>query len=228
MVYLPALFANGRIVVGTNHGDAFSKLDAHEQENVSSGFVDPNNHKWISENEEFFLKELILIRHAHTGDWFDPGISGLGYSQCDQLADFVRRAFDFQQFKGFTSCCNRTRETAERIFGRLGLGYEVHPNFCDQRNWKLPCNRAADHWNESPYSFLERLHQILEFLPAKCIIVSHCNFIVNMSQMCMGLDADITAAPQWKGRIPHCSVTYVKYNQLVFVGETDFINKLSS
>ena len=72
---IPALFANGKLVVGANHGDAFSKLTEQEQDgNISSGFVDQQSHKFISDEQEIYLKEIILIRHAHTGDYFDPGI----------------------------------------------------------------------------------------------------------------------------------------------------------
>jgi broad specificity phosphatase PhoE len=224
MVNIPALFTNGRIVTGKNHGEAFSKLDATEQNtNVTSGFVDPKTLRFVSDEEEFFLKEVIMIRHAHTGDYFDPGISGLGHSQCERITNFIQRSFNYQEFQGFASCCNRTRETAEFIFRRLGIPYQIHSNFCDQRNWDLPCWRANKDWFETPYLFLERLAKVLESLPEKSIIVSHCNFIVNMAQLCMG-NVDIMTCAQWKGKLPNCSMTYIRYNQPVFIGETDFEN----
>lgn len=224
MVNIPALLANGRVVTGKNHGEAFSKLDTSEQDlSVTSGFIDPKTLKFVSDDEEFFLKELIMIRHAHTGDYFDPGISGLGHSQCEKIVHFLQQNFNLPDFQGFSSCCNRTRETAEFIFHRLNIPFQINPNFCDQRTWDMPCWRASNEWFESPYLFLERLAKVLESLPEKSIIVSHCNFIVNMAQLCMG-NVDIMTCEKWKGKLPHCSVTYIRYNQTVFIGETDFEN----
>jgi len=224
MQYVPALFANGKVVTGTNHGDAFSKLDVQEQDgSITSGFIDPNSNKFFSDNQEIYLKEIILLRHAHVDDYFDPGISGLGHSQCDKVANFLYHNFPIKEFIGFSSCCNRTRETAQFIFGRLQVPFQTNPDFCEPKNWDLPCCKAADQWYESNYAFLERLKRILEYLPPKSIIVSHRNFIVNLAQQCVG-QQDIMTLPQWKGKIPHCSLTYVKYNGLAFIGETDVEN----
>ena len=83
----PALFANGKVVTGNNHGDAFSKLNVLEQEgSITSGFIDSDLNKFVSDDQEIYLKEILLLRHAHVDDYFDPGISGLGYSQ--SLAPF--------------------------------------------------------------------------------------------------------------------------------------------
>ena len=224
MKRIPALLTNGKLVIGSNHGDAFSKLSAQEQDgNISSGFVDPNSHKFVMDDQEIYLKEIILIRHAHTGDYFDPGISGLGHSQCEKVANFISQHFDSQQFQGFTSCCNRTRETAQFIFSRLNINYTAGPDFCEPKNWDLPCNKSTDSWYESNYAFMERLQCILAYLPEKSIIVSHCNFIVNMAQLCIG-STDITTCPQWHGKIPHCSLTYLLYNRPMFIGEVDMDN----
>jgi hypothetical protein len=118
MKYIAALYADGKVVTGNHHGDAFRKLSLEEQEGqITSGFLDPITGKFISDEGEFFAKNLILIRHAHACDYFDPGISGLGYSQCERMVNFLRDTFDLHDYQGFASCCNRTRETAEFIFG---------------------------------------------------------------------------------------------------------------
>ena len=219
MKYIAALYANGKVVTGGHHGDAFTKLTLEDQQGeITSGFIDSETGKFISDEIEFYAKNIILIRHAHACDYFDPGISGLGYSQCERVVHFLRETQNVQEYQGFASCCNRTRETAEFIFGRLGIHYEVRPDFCDQRNWDLPCWRAASQWFESPYSFVERLRYILNTLPANSIIISHCNFVANMAQLASNTE-DITELPEWSGSIPHCSVTCVINNKLLCIGK---------
>ena len=220
MQYIAALYANGKVVTGGHHGEAFCKLTLDEQEGeITSGFVDPDTGKFVSDDIEFYAKNLILIRHAHACDYFDPGLSGLGYSQCEKVVNFLRDTQNLQSYMGFASCCNRTRETAEFIFGRLGIHCEIRSDFCDQRNWDLPCWRAANQWFESPYSFIERLKYILHTLPQNSIIISHCNFVANMAQLASGVE-DITEVPEWKNSIPHCSVTCIMNHRIDCIGKT--------
>ena len=219
MKYIAALYADGKVVTGCHHGDAFQKLSLAEQDSqITSGFLDPATGRFFTSEIAFFAKNLILIRHAHANDYFDPGISDLGRSQCNKVVQFLKESFDLSEYQGFASCCNRTRETAEHIFGSLGVSYQIRPDFCDHRNWHLPCWRA-DRWHETPYDFIERLRIILEQLPSHAIIISHCNFVANMAQLAAGID-DITIIPEWQNGIPHCSITCINNHKMMYVGKS--------
>jgi broad specificity phosphatase PhoE len=219
MCYVAALYLNGKVVTGHNHGDAFNKLSPDDQEkDLQSGFLDPRTGKFILEdNSQFYLKRILLIRHAQPSDEFpDPGISEIGHMQCKRVANFIMARFNLSQFKVFSSPVRRCRETMESIFENIRIEKCIDPCYLSRVE------------NESTVDFVKRIQHVLEILPERSIIVTHCDFIVNISQISLtssdpALFCQIHCEDcRWGCRISCGSVTYLKHNRPIFVGVTDF------
>lgn len=78
--YIAALYSNGRVVTGCNHGDAFSKLSCSEQDgSVESGFYEPETGRFFTEEYDFYLKQIFLIRHGEaTGQRLPANLTPVG------------------------------------------------------------------------------------------------------------------------------------------------------
>ena len=155
MSYVAAIYTGKKIVVGSHHGEAFSKLSSDEQNrNLKSGFFDPENGFFICDEQSFYLKQLILIRHASiTKSKYDTGLSSFGLEQCYQATDFLIDHFDLTDFIGFYSPCRRCKETASAITIKTSFSL---------------CELVKDKQeNETTRQFLLRLQEALKFLPKK-------------------------------------------------------------
>jgi broad specificity phosphatase PhoE len=221
MGYLAALFAGGRVVTGKAHFEAFSQLSEPEQQDFTSGFLDPATGRFITDGDlQFYVKKIILIRHALACDYCDhcektycprrnspdPDIAEFGRLQCERAANFLIRIMPVNQYVAYCCDCVRVQATAIAVCGQLGLPLHVSRRFCDPFQ------------NESPQTFIDRLRSVIESLPEYSVIISHSDFVVNMAQIAMG--TDITQCEQWKDKIPNCSITYVENHQPVLIGES--------
>ena len=104
MVYIAALYTGKKIVTGACHGDAFNRLSIEEQDGeLHSGFYDPKTGSFISDEQTFYNKELVLIRHAEVFEDYDPGITPLGESQCHQSGQYLQDNFDLRDFLFFST-----------------------------------------------------------------------------------------------------------------------------
>lgn len=220
MGYIAALFAGGKVVTGACHGDAFRQLTRAEQEgDISSGFLDPRTGMFVTDDTRFYVKKIILIRHAEACERChqcnqpcryrnspDPVISEYGRLQCEKAANFLTRMPLLHQYVGFACDCCRVKATAVAIFGQIGMPLQFSNRFCDPGP------------DETPYEFLDRVRAVIESLPENSIIVSHSDFVVNMAQIAMG--TDITQCEQWHNKIPNCSITYVENHEPVWIGES--------
>jgi len=63
-----ALFSNGRVICGPTHGHASSCLTDDEKDKALSGWYDAARKKFVYEDRFFYMKDIILIRHAHAVD----------------------------------------------------------------------------------------------------------------------------------------------------------------
>lgn len=221
MSYIAALYAGGKVVTGKNHGIAFAKLSIDEQDGmINSGFLDPQTGRFITDEFQFYIKKIILIRHAEACEsceqcqkWHcffrnstNPPISDIGRLQCERTANFLMRLVPVQHYVAYSCDCTRTKDTAMAICGQIGIPLQFSNRFCDPLE------------NESPSQFMERLKEDIESLPEHSIIISHSDFVVNMAQIAMG--TDITQCEQWKNKIPNCSITYVENHQPIWIGES--------
>lgn len=214
-----AIYAqDGKVATGRHHGDAFSKLSVQEQEGkLTSGFLNPKTGKFITNDDsQFYLKKIILIRHAMPGEGDDPGLSDIGRSQCKRVADFLMARFHLPDYEAFSSPVRRCRETMQEIFGGMDLKLNVGALF------------SKRHDDEPVCEFLQRIRHVLDILPEKSIIISHCDFIVDVSQVALAMAdpktfCQVTCGDcQWNCKISCGSVTYLEHNRPVLVGITEF------
>jgi broad specificity phosphatase PhoE len=196
-----ALFVNGKIVTGNHHGEAYSKLNNHEKScSCQSGFFDPQQNRFVCDDNEFYVKKIIMVRHAEAEQGIDPGITELGRLQCVQTASFFKSLDDLQSYQGFTSPLARCQETAQVLCNEINLNFDVD------------CDLVDD--DDEPHSlFIFRLKTLLKTLPDRSILISHCNFIANMAQLATGMEFDTL-------HLPNCSITVVENNNIVHIGKT--------
>ena len=115
-----AVFANGRVICGPTHGHAASCLTEAEKDAALSGWYDEARKKFIYDNKFFYMKEIVLIRHAHAlqdhltvkgisqitsslkamSSFFKPGLAVFsGTSErCEHTAFFLSTHFCVQAF----------------------------------------------------------------------------------------------------------------------------------
>ena len=196
-----ALFVNGRLFTGCHHGDAFSKLNSFEKTKpITSGFYDPQNNKFICDEQEFYLKKIIMVRHAQAEDeGNDPGITDVGRLQVKQAATFFRSFINLKDFVGLASPMKRCQETAEVFCNESNINFDVDEDLLD--NDGVP---------ES--MFVSRLSILLDRLPTKSFLISHCNFIAKLTQLATGIN---TA----KMAVPNCSITFIENNTVAHIGK---------
>ena len=93
-MYVAAVFSNGHIATGVNHGDAFMKM-SEEDKNADpiSGHVNPDG--TFTTEMKHLNKEIILIRHGESlwnikkSDSLDSDLSPMGVFQSMKLAEFL-------------------------------------------------------------------------------------------------------------------------------------------
>ncbi len=209
MKYIAALYTNeGNLVTGANHGEAFGKVSIEEQSgDLISGFVDPETGEFISGENKFYLKKILLVRHAQVeGDEHDPKLSEAGRSQGKKASSFFSENIeDLDQYRGFSSPLQRCVETSSIISKNTNLNFETNERFSDPLE------------QETPKDFLIRLRSVLHHLPEKSIIVSHCKFILNLAQIAVE-NSDFSKCCG----LPNLSVTYVNHKELKWLGKKTF------
>jgi phosphohistidine phosphatase SixA len=205
MKYIAALYTNdGKLVTGSHHGEAFGKLTVEEQVGeLTSGFVDPKTGKFISDNLEFYVKKIILLRHANAqqvGE--DPGLTKIGRLQGEQAANFLySNIHDLSEHVGFCSPKQRCQQTGNIISKNVNLQFDVNDKFVDQLD------------SEDPKKFMIRLRSVLHLLPEKSVIISHCKFILNIAQLAIKSD-DLGEC----NGLPSASVTLIDHHKLIWLG----------
>lgn len=200
--YIAALYANGRVVTGCNHGDAFSKLSVMEQDgDLESGFYDPETGKFFTEEYEFYMKQILLIRHGEaTGCCFDDDLTEIGVLQARKAAEFLCQNYDLAEFEAISSPYLRCRRTADIIARITGLTFST-----DQRVRERGDDEGSD-------TFLARIHEALAHSSSKTIYISHSDFIVNFAEQ--AVRHRITDCE----RMPGGSVTFIDAKRLVCCG----------
>lgn len=209
-MYIAAIYTKGgRIVTGTHHGEAFGKMTIEEQDGIfSSGFYDPKTGEFVTDQDKFYIKQLLLIRHAEVNqDANDPELSDSGRLQARSLGEILSEKLDLSGFMQFSAVATRCQQTANILDSYTHLGVEC-----------LSCLQDINA-KETPQSFIIRLKNTLDQLPEKSIVISHCNCILNLAQLALGLE-DISTCPKWNGILPFCSVTFIKKREAVWIGQS--------
>lgn len=188
---LPAILVKDKIVTGTHHGDAFSKLTEEEKkEQVLSGFLD--NNKFITDEETIYLKDIILLRHAQSNE--AGCITPEGCNQAVKTAEFLKTVCI--GYYGFCSPYLRCKQTSEIIKNTCSVSFQIDPHLEKQTN----CENSKD--------FSSRIIEMLDILPKKSILITHTDFIQNTI---------VYLVKHNLKSIANCSITYISQNKLIWL-----------
>ena len=197
MPLVAALYTSGKLVTGLNHGEAFGKLNRSEQNSeIQSGYIDQNSLKFISDDCEFYMKKIILMRHGDSEGEAESGITQKGQHQTEQVSAFFN-SLNLTGYTGFSSPYPRCIETANLIEKLCQIKFSVNQECKKQDN--LECNE----------DFFFRVKNVLHKLPEKSLIISHCDFIKVMTKLSNN-NADLPDT------IPNCSTTYIENHEVIW------------
>lgn len=206
MGYVAALYTCGKVFTGTHHGDAFSKMNIHEKEQeIISGFFDSVTGTFITDDDEFYIKKILLIRHATVNTENDPRLTGYGIDQSKFTAEFLKTSVDdISEYKVFSSTSTRCKETSTIISQYLNIPCQSNEELVDKKT------------DENVVNFMVRIKKILHHLPQKIILISHCNFIINAIQLTAGIKNFTEHNPEC---LSFCSVTFVDNQKIIWFGK---------
>lgn len=195
--YSPAVFINGKMVTGCNHGEAFGKLTGKEQDDpdLMSGFYDPQCAKFLSEDKAVYFKTILMVRHA---DALEDRLTDLGKTQARQAGDHLV-SLDTKDLHCCSSPCRRAIETADVFANCLHAEFVVTPPLRP---------REEDETNEQ---FGSRLNDLLDQLPRKSLLVCHSDVIealllITTGQVCQKV-------------IPNCSLTLIHDGTAIYIAK---------
>jgi phosphohistidine phosphatase SixA len=191
---VPAILSRGKIVTGSHHGEAFSKLNVEEQnDDLISGFIDYENMKFVYDDQVIYLKEIILLRHAEADTRFENGpITPQGHNQAINAAKFLAK-LDLKGFIGFSSPYRRCQETSEVITEICSISFNINPLL-----------------TKSDHPDYDTVYKMLDILPMKSVLVTHSDFIQNMLILNHLLKERLRA-------VANCSITYVNQARLIWL-----------
>tara|TARA_Y100000034_G_scaffold82375_1_gene98697 strand:+ start:2812 stop:3426 length:615 start_codon:yes stop_codon:yes gene_type:complete len=190
---------DGRVVTGGNHGEAFSKLSDEEKEGcLTSGFLDIKTGKFTSNEFDCVVKKFVLMRHGHIDDPndLDPKIDDAGRSQVTRAANFLLAELTINDYLVYTSPSKRCVESAEVLCAVCNLSYEIKAELASIRT-------------ETPEEFFNRVDLVIKSAPAKSILISHHNFIIQLVQMASGKPIECET-------VPYASLTLVNNRNIAW------------
>lgn len=236
----PALWANGRLVCGDNHGIAFGMLTEEEQNGdlVSGFFEDGIFH---GEDMEIFMKSIFIFRHAESkhnigeSDDLDSELSERGQRQAERLLKYLDENYRLDEYMGFVSPFQRCLETARYIpckemivepaihelssvFPEEGIIVPGRSRSYVDYTW--PPNNQWHFHREQPHEFLGRLRKFIQKLPEQSVVVSHGLPCILLTRMLLGIN--VNEVPEWNNDVANASLTHIENGKLVCMGRCDF------
>ncbi len=227
----------GKIVVGNNHGMAYSLLTEEERIEVVSGFVIEDRFFTEDFKKAFAMKEIIIVRHGESennvalSDSLDSQITGLGTDQCLKTAEFLSNYIK-GDWHGFTSPFLRCLQTSHIIQKKLNIIFKVDPRL-KENPYVMPVDGLKIQarkeypflWEKNDYVFypeietyLENVRDFIESLPNKSIIVTHGTPTITISELSQGVA--LINIPRWSERkVENASITHIRNQQLVCFGK---------
>ena len=199
MSLIPALYASGKLVTGCCHGEAYGKLSESEKDqNIQSGFIDEHKLKFIADDGEFYLKKIILMRHGDSEGKSESSITEKGRSQVKMAAAFFA-TINLKGYKGFCSPLIRCVDTAKLLSDYCRIQFNVNDDLIKQFD------------DEDCECFVNRVGKVLDALPEKSLLISHCDFIKVMTQLAGGVDVNLPDI------IPNCSTTFIENHKVLWI-----------
>lgn len=198
--YIAALCVGNKIVVGSNHGDAFSKLNHDEKiGNIESGFFDPLSGEFLTEEYSFYLKQIYVIRHGEAeGQYFNAPLTNTGIKQCIGCADFLLSQY-IQDFEIYCSPYARCVQTAQIISEITNRPQHILDGLRKQQD------------EEPIENFCHRVNDSLAKIATKAIVISHADFIMQFVIKAVGVEF----CNELKNGIPNCSVLLIDARRLL-------------
>ncbi len=199
---LKAVYTKGKVVTGVTHGDAFSKLASEDKSgnDFLIGNWCPMTGKFTGDGGFFFTKKILLIRHGspenETLTESDPGLSTLGEQAVEQLSQQL--IDEWEGCQSFSSPFRRCCETMDILDKALHF-----------QQMSVDSNLVDLYEGETSEKITDRITEVLEILPIKTIIISHCALIQNIVKY---IGADCPPS------IPHASSTLIDHNQVIYAG----------
>lgn len=198
--YVAALYTEGRVVTGCNHGDAFSKLsDAEQNNSIESGFLDPSTGRFFTEEYDLYLKKVFLVRHAQAqSQHFHAQLTEVGEQQAEACGNFLLTK-DISDFHCFCSPYDRCIQTAQIIHLITSIPFECHPD--------LACQTEQ----ENSVQFTQRIEKVLCEIPPKCLLISHADFIIRFIQEAIGPEF----AQEYENGVPNAGVMTIEARRII-------------
>lgn len=197
---VPAILVKDKVVTGSHHGDAFSKLNNEEKNDsqLLSGFMDCDHFKFVTEDTTIYLKEIIILRHAQSDLRINNGcITYKGRAQAFRAAEFLKGLY-LENYQGFCSPYLRCQQTSAIIKEVCEIPFDSDLHF-----------RKRDD-NEPQEDFHNRIIEALDILPEKSILITHCDCIQNILEITNLIKENLNI-------IANCSITYIHQNRLVWL-----------
>lgn len=196
----PAILLNDKVVTGSNHGDAFSKLSIAEQAaNLISGFVDSDHNKFVTETEVVYLKEIILLRHAQAVPEENGEITEVGKTQAKRIATFMQK-MQLIDYVGFCSPYIRCQQTSKIINETCSIKFDSDLHLKKRQE------------NETSKEFCLRIVETLDNLPKKSVLITHTDFIQNVLLYTHLIKDSLQT-------ITNCSITYINQNRIIWLAK---------
>jgi len=199
---VPALFIGDKVVTGLHHGDAFSKLTEQEKSNdeLLSGFLDNDHHKFVTDTETIYLKDIIILRHAQSDLRAEDGpITPSGRAQAFRAAAFLKE-LHLAGYAGYCSPYRRCQQTSAIIKEICSIPFETEPHLCKQSPY------------ENYQDFTTRITNTLDFLPPKSVLITHTDFIQNILYLTNLIKEQLKF-------VVNCSITYIHQNRLIWLAK---------
>jgi len=199
-----ALYTQGRCVTGRHHGEAFARLsEAEQNRDFKSGFLDIETGRFAVEGSGgFYLKRLVMMRHGQTeSDGLDPPVSESGKQHIYQVANFLSQ-LDLSDYVAFTSPLLRCRQSAIILSKKIHLDFSIDENIREMED------------DELLKDFRQRIEGVLDHLPRKSILISHCDFILHSTYIATGESLNLE-----KRNIPTSSMTVIDNDKVLCFGE---------
>ena len=198
MPLIAAVYSSGKVATGTHHGEAFSKLDPNEHEgDILSGFLDSDTGHFQGDGQDFYVKEIIMIRHASCMDGEDPPLNPQGYDQITKVVEKLIQ-MDLDGYLAFTSPARRCTDTA------FWINYWLHRKGLTPLEFSICDNIYESHHIPE---------ETLDHLPAKSLLVTHSDIINELAYTATGKKVQNYTV------LPNASLTIVKNQQIVCFGK---------
>ena len=199
---IAALYTHRRCVTGRHHGEAYEKLSDQERNNSISGFLDVKTGKFVSDETNFYLKQLVLIRHgAYGAKGTDPPINSEGVKAICRIGERLAQ-LNLSGYLCYTSPMLRCRQTAAILAAKSHLHFIINE---DIREWED---------GESMECFRNRVTVVLDRLPPKALLVTHCDFILHSAYISTGESLHVENRV-----VPVGSVTVIHDDKILCIGQ---------